>query len=400
MTQNWILWQTAATDEWQWCLPGSDGRFTYPVQSGNLATAANMIGDHPTCLLLRTEQLVLTETTINARNQRQVAAALPYLLEEQLADPPDHLHLASRPGKEKRSHQVAIINRQLLTSLLTQITNPGIRLVGVFADVQAVPLKNNSLTVVIDANRALLRSADGLGFAAPVGIAASLMKQQRQADQATPATGYTSDEVDASTAQLLEAINLKPDECQPVNQPLELLARGLQPLSAINLLQGSFKSFISRPAAKFPLLSLVLVLILLTGLAATSWLGLQHQQRRLISADQQIEQIYQHHFGRSAPPGDFRQDALTRLAELRPSTRETAEFIQQLAGIIQHLPNQLSLEQIEYNRPELKLLIRSPDLTTADQLRKNLETAGITSFIEITERNSDQVLLTLTVGKR
>ncbi len=399
MIQDWVLWQPAAADEWQWCLPGSDGRFTYPVQTGSLATAANMIGNDPAYLLLRGEQLVLTESTLSARNTRQVAAALPYLLEEQLAVPPDRLHLASHTGHAKDSYQVAIIDRQLLGNLLNEVTDHGIKLIGAFADIQAVPLKENSLTVVIDANRALLRAVDGLGFAAPVAVAASLVRQQSAASQKTPATGFTTGEIDGSAAELLQAVNLKPGQLQHINQPLELLARGLQPLSAVNLLQGEFKSVISKPAEKFPLLSPLLLLTLLAVLALNSWQGQQQQQHRLDSVNQQIEQIYQQHFGVAAPIGEFRQDALNRLAELRPLAPETAGIIFQLARIINLLPAQLSLEQVEYDDPQLVLTLRVSDLTAADQLRTNLNFAQITNSIEIIEHNNDQVLLTLTVVK-
>jgi len=311
VTAAWTLWQTAETDQWQWCLLAGDGRFECPVQTGNLATAANMIGNQTTRLLVRSEQLVLTETTVKARNKRQVAAALPFLLEEQLVVAPERLHLASRTGTATDSYQVAIIDRQLLTELLTRVTDQGIQLIGAYADIQALPLQSHSISVAIDADRAMIRSVDGLGFAAPLAIAEPLLRQlqnqQPASGQEPPATCYTTGEINDSVNLILQTLSLDPNSCQLVPEPLELLARGIETGSAINLLQGRFKSYVSSPQTKFPLLTLLLISIFLTLQATGFWQSHNQKRQQLTALSQQIGQNYQKHFGVIAPDGDFRQ---------------------------------------------------------------------------------------------
>lgn len=402
MISDWVLWQTAEDDQWIWCLPTADGRFSYPVQTGNLATAANMIGDQATLLLLRSEQLVLTDTSIKARSRRQVAAALPYLLEEQLTVPPDSLHLAIRARKTRGHYQVAVIDRQLLTSLLTRVTNQGIRLIGAFADVQALPESPGSMTVFIDTDRVLVRSADGTGFAAPRAIAGTLLQtllsQCPLSEQETTPNCYRVGEVSESSETLLATLRLDSDRCQPIGQPLELLARGLDPDRAVNLLQGEFKSYLSQAKKNASLPMLLLMATLLSIQAIAFWQDQTDQRQELATIDQQIDQTYQHHFGMVAPHIDFRQETLNRLNSLRKPGIRTPAFTEQLARVIRQMPPGLTLNQADYADSQLKLKIHAPSLTAADQLGKNLRNANLLHRIEITNRENDYVLLTLTIG--
>ena len=404
MTTDWVLWQATDITDWQWCLLASDGRVKYPVQTGSLTTAANMIGNQATILLVASEQLVLTEVTIKAKNRRQVSSALPFLLEEQLTATPDSLHFASRASANKDQYQVAIIDRQLLTDLLTEVSDHGIKLTGAFADAQALPFRANSISIVLDGNRAIIRSNNGLGFSAPITIANSLFLQlqnQHPAGEKKPeVVCYLSDKIDEPAAQLMQQLNIGPDCCQPLGQPLELLARGLEPNQTVNLLQGPFKSFIHNPQTKLPVLTLLLVSILLTLQAMSFWQTHRHLRQESAALNQQVDQTYQQHFGTAAPSSDFRKITIDQLSRLQQPGKSVPAFIDQLARILVHKPRELILTQIEYTDTSLKLLIQSPNLTTADQLRENLRAAAITNNIEITKRQNKQVSLTLTVERQ
>ena len=371
------------------------------MQSGSLATAANMIGNQAANVLINGEQLVLTEVKITARSQRQVTAALPYMLEEQLAAAPESLHIANRASEIKGHYQVAIIDRQLLTKIVTQITDQGIRLVGLYADSQALPA-TGSTTVLIGDNRALVRQTDGLGFAAALPVASTLLQQTTAQTSATTPTGqiscYCVDSNRDSVSQFLRTLNIDPGQCRPLPQPLELLARGLDPDRAINLLQGNFKSFIAVQPVKLPVLTLLLLTLLLALFTANQWLEQHNLQGQLKELNTLTDQTYRQHFGVPAPAANFHQDMVGRLTARPQQGHPTADFINQFGELLSHFPSGLGIDRIEYTDSRLQLTIRAPDLTAATQLGEKLQSANITHSIQITERQKHQVLLRLTVG--
>ena len=400
MNNHWILWQIADTDQWQWCLPANDGRMEYPVQQGSLATAANMIGDQATNVLIHSEQLVLTEVKVTARSQRQAAAALPFMLEEQLADAPENLHFASRASETRGHYQVAVIDQQLLTRIVTQITEQGIRLIGLYADLQALPA-TESTSLLISDDRVLVRQSDGLGFAATLPVASALLRQSSNQDSGHPLTEqiscYCIDSSRESASHFLEALDIDPGQCRAIAQPLELLARGLDSERAINLLQGKFKAFIAARPARTPMLPLLLMILLLALVTADQWIERQHQLSQIKALNTLTDRTYRQQFGEPAPVVNFRQALNQRLAERTQPAPLTADFINQFASLLAHFPSELRIERIEYRDSGLQLTLRAAGLNAATELGENLLSANIPHSIQITERQKHQVLLRLTV---
>lgn len=372
----------------------------YPVQQGSLATAANMIGDQATNVLIHSEQLVLTEVKVTARSQRQAAAALPYVLEEQLADAPENLHFASRASETRGHYQVAIIDQQLLTRIVTQISEQGIRLIGLYADLQALPA-TESTSLLISDDRVLVRQSDGLGFAATLPVASALLRQSSNQDSATPLTEqiscYCIDSSRESASHFLQALDIDPGQCRAIAQPLELLARGLDSEQTINLLQGKFRAFIAARPVRLPVLPLLLMTLLLALITADQWFERQHQLSHLKALNTLTDRTYRQQFGEPAPVINFRQVLNRRLAERAQPAPLTTDFINQFASLLTHFPAELRIERIEYQDSGLQLTLRAAGLTAATELGENLLSANIPHSIQITERQKHQVLLRLTV---
>jgi general secretion pathway protein L len=359
-----------------------------------------MIGDQATNVLIHSEQLVLTEVRVTARSQRQATAALPYVLEEQLADAPEKLHFASRACDTKGHYQVAIIDQQLLTSLVTQITEQGIRLTGLYADSQALPA-TESITLLIGDDRVLVRQSDGLGFAATLPVASVLLRKSRAQNDAIQSAEqiscYCIDSSREPASPFLQALDIDPGQCRAVAQPLELLARGLDPEQAINLLQGKFKAFIAARPARAPLLPLLLMTLLLALVTADQWIERRHQVSQLKALNTLTDRTYRQQFSEPAPVVNFRQALDQRLAERAQPAPLTADFINQFSSLLAHFPAELRIERIEYRDSGLQLSLRATGLTAATQLGENLLSANIPHSIQITERQKHQVLLRLTV---
>ena len=402
-TNSWVLWQTAETDQWQWCLPDSDGRFKYPVQNGSLATAANMIGGQPTSLLLRSEQLLLTQATVQARQSRQIRAALPYLLEEQLAATPEQLHLAFKKGPQPNHYQVAVIEEGLLSKLINRLTDAGIRLEGAYADCQPLSNSADGDWLMIDGDRVLFKSSTH-EFAAPLQLAEKLLhKTNFDSTNLTcflTQNSQKNSSANNQTTTLLEGINLTEQQCQLISEPLELLARGLDPSCSINLLQGSFKNTIRRTQPGIPKLTQWLLLALL-GLPAAGFLQ-QHlsNQQQLSRVTQHINTIHQQQFGSPAPTNDFRHSISQQLARRKQSQsgdQTNLPLTRLLSKLSIAKPDSITITEITYQSSELNLIIHSPDLAGVDLFRNRLSRAQILGKLTITNRQSNNITIALTL---
>ena len=405
ISDNWVLWQTRDPDRWQWCLPSDDGRFEYPVQTGSLATAANMIGTQHAVLLIQSEQLLITEAEVQARQAKQIRAALPYLLEEQLATPPEQLHFAYRKGLLPNHYQTVVVDRQLLSDQLSQIAAARIQLTGCYADAQALPLSSNSSTLLIDGDRVLFNSASQR-FAAPLVLAETFMTKLNQSGTSMncclvqPTKQKPQSETNQlQTARLLERLALTPAQCQPVSMPLELLARGLDPGQATNLLQGPYRKFISRSQNGLPRFTQLLLLILLTLPSAGFWLQHQQHQQELELLTQQINVIHQQQLGIPAPTDRFREQVsqqLVRQTQLKGQTKAVLPITSLLSTFSTIKPEAIDITEINQVNSKLSLTIQAPDLITADELQARMSDADLLGELKIIDRQNDAIAIEIT----
>ena len=408
ISDTWVLWQTQSQnqnqepDQWQWCLPSTDGRFTYPVQSGSLATAANMIGSQSSLLLIRSEQLLMTEATVQARHTKQIRTALPYLLEEQLATSPERLHFSFMKGDKPNEFHVVVVAQQLFSKLIEQITAAGIRLTGAYADSHGLPNLPDHATVIIDNNRVLFRSAN-LGFAAPVSIAGYLINKAHQNGKKIRCyLTRSNSQQQTEITHLTEALGITEDQCQTISAPLELLARGLNPDQSVNLLQGSFKQAISRAQQPLPNITKWLLIILLGLPAANFWQQNRHHLERIQQTAQQINTIHQQQFGTPAPTNDFRakiNQQLNRLHHRQSDPRQTLPMTDLLSKFSALKPVGITVTGIDYDGSKLSLVIKASDLNNADLLRSRIETAQMLDQFVITNHQSNDITITVTLAE-
>lgn len=149
----------APRDAFRWVLAVEASRQT---GSGPEALAEALEGRELDELLLVVpgEDVLATRVSVPARARRQFEAALPYVVEEHLAEDVDGLHLASaRTGTGPAA--VRVLRPAVLDAALDALTEAGLAPTGARVDVDALPAPGeDAIEVWLDAERALIRAPD------------------------------------------------------------------------------------------------------------------------------------------------------------------------------------------------------------------------------------------------
>jgi len=199
---------------------------------------------------------------VPSKQPRQILQAVPFIVEESLAQDVEDCHFAIGDRNSAGDVNVAIIDRELLQQRLNLLKELLIQPSIITCDVlQLNALQKNALQknvgqaeqenscqVLLEADRALIRYSHDLGFAVPahsLAMALTLVPQENKA-QLHIAMSDPDDEAFALTLAQINAELEQPADITALDyHPFEQLCRHFD-TAAVNLLQGQFRVEIKR----------------------------------------------------------------------------------------------------------------------------------------------------------
>ena len=307
---------------------------------------------------------LLNVPTVKPRWLRQ---ALPYAVEELLADEVEQLHLALGEPLDDGRHLLLAVRRSLLQGWLAQLAAQGLQVAAIYVDADLLPH---------DGTQVLLHGERGL-----LGGAGELRLAFKRADWDSLAAGLDE------PPQLIE------ETC-----PWPLLAAGQA--QAINLAQGEFAVQqgsgnwrVWRSVAALAGLWLVLQLVLDLG---QSWY-LQRQGDSYAAASQAL---YKELF-----PADTR--IVNRKAQFAEHLNAGAVsnqgsffgLLNQAVTALGEAP-QLTVQQLDFSqeRGDLALQLQADDFASLEQLRQRLQQAGLQVQLGSASREAQGVSARMIIG--
>src|SRR5207248_2821984 len=103
------------------------------------------------------EPVLLLDAPQVSAQRAQLAKAVPFALEDQLASPVEDLHFAL-PERLTPGHVVvAVVARRVLRDWLAKLATHGIRADALVPETLALPLQDGAATLLIENDRALVR---------------------------------------------------------------------------------------------------------------------------------------------------------------------------------------------------------------------------------------------------
>ena len=155
-------------------------------------------------LILPAASVVLHKVSIVAKSKNQIAAALPYAIEDELASDIEQMHFAYRTlDKQSGNQLVAVIERDLVQRLHALIVQYQFESVLLLPQMLMVPWQAESWSLFVQREQALLRKDISDGYAMDVVAMPELLTTERE---------LYKRQHDSESAPELKIYNFSPDQ--------------------------------------------------------------------------------------------------------------------------------------------------------------------------------------------
>jgi general secretion pathway protein L len=348
----------------------------------SLADCAHASQGRPLALVLPVEVASAFAVSLPTQKARWLRQALPYAVEELLAEDVEQLHLALGERMADGRYRVIAVRRALLAGWLKQLESAGIQVSGIYLDADLLPREHSQL-LLLD-GRALLGGDGEARLALGAQAWPELLAQLP-----------TSIQICGPAAQAPVGI----DDYRPLAEPYRWLAQGR--VAAVDLAQGEFavKAASSGVGPWKPLLAVVglwLVLQWAFNLGQT-W----HLERQGDAYAAASRALYQQLFPEDTRIVNLRAQFDEHLLLGRVGTSGFLPLLSQVAAAQgQGAASALSIEQVDYSasRGHLALQVRAADFAALEQLRQRLGEAGLNVQLDSANREERGVTARVVIG--
>ncbi|EQB2602882.1 GspL family type II secretion system protein ExeL [Aeromonas salmonicida] len=334
------------------------------IASGTLASAHALgelrerAGGRPVVTLVPGSDLIFRRVSLPGKYSRQAAAALPYLLEEQIASDVDELHLVVL-GHEGHDVDLMAVDKEKMQTWLGWLEAAGLKSQQLLPDVLALPQAADGWSALQLGKEWLLRQGPCQGIVADEPLLAMLL-----AVEAGPVTIHSHTPVPPIPTANWQAADPE--------LPMLLLAKGALNCQA-NLLQGPYRpqTEYSRYWLQWRKVAVVAGLLLLVALTQRGvHLYQLAEQDKALKAE--IRQVYTRIF-----PGETRiVNVRSQMAQHLKLLGQTPQdgvllLLTELAPTFAEVPG-LKPQVLRFDaaRGELRLQVTAPGFTEIERFRE------------------------------
>jgi len=371
MPETLLIRLDSAAQIRDWMTLDEQGQPASGVQSGELD--ANIAANRRLVVLVPGEDVRFCDARVPGKNRQRILQAIPYALEEQMAEDVEHLHFAIGPALEEGEYPVAVVARRQMDAWLATLSELGLSVDEMISEIQVLPLEPGSWSLLVEGDRALVRSSNYTGFATDTQNVATLFELYAGREAAPERVQVFGDtvvdlglvEVDMDTSE------------RPV---LVLLAKGLGRRSGIDLLQGSYSQKedfgqLFTPWRATATLLLAGLLLALVSVGVDNYR--LEKQSRVLSA--QIEQLYRRTFPNAKRVVNARAQMEQQLKQLqRQSGTGSTDFMALLGEtgkVLKKTPG-VQISGASFRDGRLDLELAADNLQLLDKLKQALNSTG------------------------
>ena len=392
-----------------WVVADDAGTLRSHTGRGSLADAAEAAGGRSVIVLVPGTEVLTTTVDIPVRGGARLRAALPFALEEHVADDVDQLHFASGTRRENGQLPVAIVARDRLEAWIERLAEAGItasRFVPEHCGLARIP---GTASVLVDGDLVFFNDGGDIEFVLQGGkpsdalvMAGLLSDKHHDAAESDEATGHLLVYCEAADEKRLSHewialrqelhsvdVNLLPDGALP------RLAVTVASGNGINLLQGQYGEQTDYRAQFRPWRNAA---VLLLGLFVAGFVAKGVDYFRLTQEEASLREQFTTEY-RQIRPGDSRAvvDPVNAVRSIRqglgaatgpqvflPSLRQLSEAMAQNSSA--------RIETISYRAGVIDVRITSPDVATLDNIQKAVSASGqFQASIQSTDQVADEI---------
>lgn len=392
-----------------WMAVDSSGtRLGSPV-SGPLADAAADVRERKVVVLVPGTEVLTTSADVPVKGGTRLQAALPYALEEFLAEDVDKLHFAAGARRESGRVPVSVVSRETLEEWRARLAEAGLKPAAIVPENHGLARLPGTISLLVAEHEVMVNDGADVelvmqGVTPAEALAAIGALDEDEEGDATPKLPrhaivyclpgdderYRHDWI--AMRQELESldINLLPDGVMP------RLAVTVASGAGINLLQGEYaqKTGYGGLFTRWKIAAMLLLALVGFGLLAKA-ADLYLLNRQEAALREQFIAEY-----REAVPGAAdvqEQDPAALLSSLRARTGRSEApqvFLQSLEQVGRALSAnaEARIEALSYRSGVVDIRVSAPNVATLDNIQKMIsESGGFTASIQGTNQQGDRV---------
>jgi general secretion pathway protein L len=394
----------------EWIVVDDSGTRKSPVSSGPLAQAAEQARGRDVIVLVPSASVLTTAVNLPVRGGSRLLAALPFALEEQVAEDIDKLHFAAGARRESGLVPAAVVAHEVMADWLQRLAEAGIAASRIVPENYGLARIPGTLSVLVAEDRVMFNDGadtefvmQGVKPSDALAVAGALEEPSGNAlgeDEQAP--GHLLVYCDAEAEERFQHdwialrhelagvdLNLLPDG------PLPRLAVTVAAGHGVNLLQGRYapRSDVGAMLRPWRVAAVLLLALAVTGLGGKvidTWrLG-----REAAALEAQFTQEY-----RQIRPSDTRDvvDPVATVNSLRRSIGAPAAStvflpsLQELgAALTQN--SAAEIEAISYRAGVIDVRLTAPDVATLDSIQRIVSSSGrFSASIQSTDQVGEKI---------
>jgi general secretion pathway protein L len=379
-----------------WIAVDDSGTRRSPPVSGALEEAQKDIGERTVIVLVPATATLTTTVDIPVRGGARLLAALPFALEEQLAEDVDTLHFSAGTRRKSGLLPVAVVSHEQMDEWLDRLRGAGIRASKMIPENFGLARIPGTLSVLAAEDQVMFNDGSDIEFLmqgvkpsdalAAAGVFDEIENSDENVASEPGSAGHLLVYCEAADEQRFEGdwtalrhelssvdINLLPDGV------LARLAVTVATGAGINLLQGRYGartdlSAMFRPWRYAALLLVALGAVGLGGKAADNY----RLQQEVASLQEQFSLAY-----REIRPNDTQVivDPMATVNSIRrslgaPEAPQAFLPSMQQLGVALAENESAQIEAISYRAGVVDIRLSAPDVATLDRIQKTISQSG------------------------
>ena len=350
------------------------------VCSGCLIELADAAQQRPLIMVWPAVSALLVEIDLPLRNTAQISKALPYAMEDLLAEDVDRYHLVWHRQVASGRVVVAAVTHELLAEFCQRFESVGLILQMVLPEPLLLPWQSGECGLLVDTQQAVFRHAEWLGGGGEIDLSILLLQKLHQQNEVGDTLCVWSD---TESAQVEDFCNDWPGKIhkQKSMQPLVLCRQQWQFAKPLNLLTGDYaiRTADSADLTKYwPAAAIVLVALLLQ--VVMQWQLVSRQQQQLQAIQASSEALFKQAFPEIKRLVNLKAQADQRLSELQQqNSQQQSGFLPLLYRSGMHLKDdrQIKIQRLQFSNDSLQFRISAADTSSIEQFERRLTDEGL-----------------------
>jgi general secretion pathway protein L len=221
-----------------YCIARADAVASFPIEHAPLERVLAMAAGRRLVVLVPSADVRLCSVAVPAKQIAKVQQAVPFALEDQLADDVETLHFAVGTRDANGNWSVAVVSRERIEQWLALFAAHGVRPDAMLPDVLALPIPgDDQFCMLVDGDSIAVRTGPASGFVCgreDLELCLDIADPERKCQLRTLiARNQTFDPTRLSWSV---------DPLHGFADPFEALLQNLDPSAGIELLQGEYSA--------------------------------------------------------------------------------------------------------------------------------------------------------------